>query len=352
MTSLLLLGVGTVGGALLDLLPAQPTLRLVGVATRSRHALRPTGLDPARWTSAAHAGALPIAALDRLARCPTPILVDCTASADLVSLYGAALDRGVSVVAANKATLVAPQAAFDDLRARARRSGAMLRFETTVGAALPIIATLQAMRRTGDRITRIEGLLSGSLGFICAHLNRGGDLVDAIDAAAARGLLEPRPQADLSGLDVARKAVILARLMGLAAEVSTVRLTPLIPQDLLATDDPTAFRAALMAQAGALRARFERLRPPGHVVRYHAEIGPHGLVVGPKAIPFAHPAASVRGEQAWLAIHSARYAAHPLIVQGPGAGGAITASGVLADVLQIADRAGRAHGLAPHRDAA
>jgi len=347
--SLFLLGAGTVGGALLEALERRrsPLLDahdldpvLVGVATSDRLAFDARGLDPEAWRRTARPAAqVDHAVLDRLARLPVPVLVDCTAAEGMETLYEAALTRGIHVVVANKKAFTTPMATRDRLLATARRSHRAFRYEATVGAALPVINTLHDLVRTGDTVTRIEGALSGSLGYICQALDAGQPLDVAVGAARERGYTEPRPQEDLSGLDVARKALILARELGLPLELSDVEVTPLAPAHLLEIEDPVAFMAALRDQRTALSAYTDGLRRAGRVLRYVAVIDPTAtpaLRVGPVAVSPDHPAARVSGNQAFVAFTTRRYAAHPLVVQGAGAGGEVTASGVLAEVFRIA----------------
>ncbi len=200
---------------------------------------------------------------------------------------------------------------------------------------MPVVRTLQDIVATGDAVHRIEGSLSGSLGFVCDQLNRGAPLDEAVREAMARGYTEPRPQEDLSGTDVARKALILARELGMRLDMADVDIVPLVPAALLEIDDPEEFVAALAAP-GLLAPR-----TPNTLLRYLAVVDPAArrpLQIGPVEVPSSHPAAGLAGPQALVASSTRRYAEHPLVVQGPGAGGEVTASGVLADVLAIGAR--------------
>lgn len=355
--SLLVLGKGTVGSALLDQVASQaPALRadhdvepvVVGLADRARVAFDPDGLDLSAWPRAlAEApvregpwGPVDEALLDRLAVLPTPVLVDCTASGGLEPLYEAAFARGIHVVSANKRPLAGPPATVASVRRAARRAHRSWRYETTVGAALPVLDTLQHLVRTGDRVRRVEGALSGTLGFLCDALNRGVPLGEAVRAARAAGLTEPRPQEDLSGVDAARKALILARELGMEATLQDVQVTPLVPADLLGIETVPAFLDALDAAGPALAEALGVDPSSDTVIRYLATVDPleERLEVGPVAVGPHHPAARLRGPTAMVAFTTDRYATDPLVVQGPGAGGEVTAAGVLADVLRLAVR--------------
>jgi aspartokinase/homoserine dehydrogenase 1 len=350
--SLLLLGAGTVGGALLRQLDAQrPALRadhdlgleLVGVATSTRVAFDEAGLNPKEPFDGAIGSPWPgaeAAILDRLARLPLPILVDCTAADGMEALYADALARGIHVVSANKKPLTTAAGTRRALLDTARRAHRAWRYETTVGAALPIVSTLHDLVRTGDVVRRVEGAFSGTLGFLCDRLDQGAPIDEAVRDAMARGYTEPRPQEDLAGTDAARKALILARELGLELELADVHVEPLVDADLLAIDDVEAFLAALAARRDALAARVDALRRSGKRLRYLAVIDPEAspaLRVGPVGVDAEHAAWGLRGSQAFVAFTTARYAEQPLVVQGAGAGGDVTASGVLADVMRVAE---------------
>jgi aspartokinase/homoserine dehydrogenase 1 len=277
-----------------------------------------------------------------LKRLPVPVLVDCTAADGMERVYEAALSRGVHVVVANKKALSLPMVERDALFAVARRSHRAFRYETTVGASLPVIETLQNLVRTGDRVHLIEGSLSGTLGYLSNEVSRGVRLSAAVRAARERGYTEPHPRDDLSGTDAARKALILARELGCALDLADVVVEPFVPAPLLAHDDVDAFLEAIAGHDDAFERRVEGLRGEGRVLRYLATITPATspddkatVRVGPVGVASDHPAARLRGTEALVAFRTERYSEFALVVQGAGAGGALTAAGVLADVLAI-----------------
>ena len=354
--NLLVLGKGVVGSQLLRQITEQAAtlearhdvrLRLVGLADSQGFVFDEAGLDPsdvdglvARRTPWED-GADPAGLLPRLRRLAVPILVDVTAAGGLEDLYEAAFQAGIHVVAANKKPLTGSLADHRRLAGAARRASRAFHYETTVGASLPVIQTLKDLVRTGDRVGLIEGALSGTLGFLTTEVMAGVPLSAAVRDARERGYTEPHPRDDLSGTDAARKALILARELGLELEMADVAVEPLVPRELLAHDDLDAFFAALEEHDPVVADEVARLEAEGQVLRYLARIeapaeGPARLVVGPTAVPRAHPAASLRGAEAFVGFTTARYTDYPLIVRGAGAGGAVTAAGVLADVLKIA----------------
>lgn len=378
--SLFVLGAGVVGKEVLEQVTALPPqtrppfvdLRVVGVVTRRGGAFDVRGvrravmaeLIAARSRHAETARAcggiagpapnpleLPARAtqLDTLARLGDTVLVDCTAADGMETVYEEALARGLHVVTANKKPLVAPREQVARIFAAAERSGASFRYEATVGAGLPIIGTLQGLVRTGDHVRSIECALSGTLGFITNELARGARLSEAVLAARSAGYTEPDPREDLAGTDVARKAVIVAREVGIPIELADVSLTPLVPADALAGDDLDASLRRLDADFAR---RSEALRARGEKLVYLAEIHagapgsgrPAEVRVGPRAVPLDHPAASLDGSSALVAITSDRYPSAPLVVRGAGAGGPVTATAVLSDVF-LSLQSSRRHGV-------
>ena len=350
--NVLLLGRGTVGGRLLAQLEGtQESLRIrQGVATRlfgvvDRHGthVEPRGLRladlPPRSTAPTGAPPEMTRLLDRLSRLPVPVLVDCTAADGMEALYLEAFRRGIHVVAANKKPLALPLERRREVTETARRHFRAWHYETTVGAGLPVIETLKNLVATGDVVERIDGSLSGTLGFLCQEVMAGTPLSVAVRTARDRGYTEPHPRDDLSGLDVARKALILARELGLALELEDVAVEPFVDATLLAEDDPERFLRQLVHHDAMFAAQVARVRAVGRTLRYLAQIVPLGegvrVRVGPVAVDAAHPAVPLRGAEALVAFTTARYREYPLIVRGAGAGGDVTAAGVLADVLRL-----------------
>lgn len=355
------LGRGVVGGELIDQIREQgPIIRerhgiqlvLVGVKDSRRMWFDEDGLElggdwraelgPDGEESGAQLGETALLALRRL---PVPVLVDCTAAEDMEGFYQRVFGHGIHVVAANKKPLTIAQDARDALMEAARRHYRAYHYETTVGASLPVIETLKDLVRTGDRVRLIEGSFSGTLGYLTHELSLGTPLARAVKTAQELGYTEPQPQDDLSGLDAARKALILARELGLRIDMADVALEPLVPHAILAETDPDRFYAALAAHEREMATRIQALRADGKVLRYLARIDPEAsargapaLSVGPVGVPLDHPAASLRGSEAIVAFTTARYQSYPLIVRGAGAGGAVTAAGVLADILRVAQR--------------
>jgi aspartokinase/homoserine dehydrogenase 1 len=357
--SLLILGKGTVGAALLGQIASQGEalrrehdvqLVVAGLRGRTHCLFDERGIGLGDWQEAL--AQAPAAGgdeglgglLDRLCRLPVPVLVDCTAAPGMEQVYREAFRRGIHVVAANKKPLTIPHSDRQSLMNSSRRHHRAYLYETTVGASLPVIETLKNLVRTGDRVRLIEGSFSGTLGYLTNELMRGVPISQAVRTARDLGYTEPNPQDDLSGLDVARKALILARELGHAVELEDVQVEPLVPPELFRPLSLSEFYHALEGLERGMASTIERMKEEGKTLRYLARIDPLSrgragscsIEVAPTWIAADHPAVRLRGSEAFVAFTTDRYEAYPLIVQGAGAGGAVTAAGVLADVLRIA----------------
>ena len=354
--SALLLGKGVVGTSLLKQIDRQNQaldrehdvqVRLVGIGSSGGVLFDADGLPPADAVTslqkALGEGKVVkdvTSLLEKLSRQPNPVLVDCSAAPGMEKLYRAAFAHGINVVSANKQPLALPQAERDALRDEARRNFRAYHYETTVGAALPVIETLKNLVRTGDHVISIEGAFSGTLGFLCDQLAQGELLSVAVRKAKALGYTEPHPRDDLSGLDVARKAIILARELGLRVDLTDVVLEPFVPAENLREDDPEKFLQSLTKLDETVAARVAACKAQGRLPRYLARITPGAagakVSVGPVEVEASHPAAALRGADAFVAFHTERYRDYPMVVRGAGAGGEVTAAGVLADILRLA----------------
>ncbi|MEM1181759.1 MAG: bifunctional aspartate kinase/homoserine dehydrogenase I [Acidobacteriota bacterium] len=340
-----LAGVGRVGEELLRQLgDAQSALsdrgvdlRLRAVARSSRFLEARDGLDVADAMTQLDAGPETDAAetlLQRLAE-PAPgatVFIDATASDSTQALYGPLLERGVHVVAANKKPFTGSLESYRALLDAARRGGASLRFETTAGAGLPVLSTLQAQLATGDALEKLDGVLSGTLNAVLDRLGPDKPLSVAVREAYDEGLTEPHPFDDLSGADVQRKLCILARLAGRGLELGDIDVEPLVPVEFGELDLDDFWR-----RLPELDADFERRRlaaeAQGERLRYVASLDADGARVGTVAVDAEHPAYALAGPDNLVAFSTRRYAVSPLVVRGPGAGPAVTAAGLFADVL-------------------
>lgn len=338
-----LAGVGSVGSALLrqvaTLSDEATRLRLVGACT-SRHSVWAAGeLPPLDAPEALRQGPPPnwprlLERLERAAERPF-VFVDATGSVEVAGHYERLLSAGAAVVTPSKHANTQEQSTFDRLQAAAQTHGAPYLYETTVGAGLPVLHTVQSLVATGDRIRTIRGAVSGTLTFVFDQLRQGVALSDAVQEASARGYAEPDVRDDLSGEDVARKFIILARTAGVPIERAEVEVASLVPPTLQATD-AASFLDALASFDDDWRKRVADAGAAGEVLQYAGELSGGRVQIGVQRVAADAPLGQLRGTDNLIEIYTERYNASPIVVQGPGAGPEVTAAGVLADVLRAA----------------
>ena len=324
--------------------------RIVGVVDRSGYVFDARGLSPKRLEALADAKAArtPLsrarrgvhATADEAIAAITghalsrPILVDVTAG-DTVPVLVRAIERGMDIVLANKRPLAGSETDARMLAEAATTHDRRLLHEATVGAGLPIIDTIQKLAESGDQILRIEGSPSGTLGYLLSELGRGTAFSVALKTAMQLGYTEPDPRDDLSGMDVARKALILGRLIGFSGEISDVEVESLVPEPL--REVPLDVFLKRLGEADAdWEKRIRDAREAGTVLRYRATITKREARVGIVAVDAKSSLASLAGTDNHFSFTTRRYRANPLVITGPGAGAAVTAAGVLNDVLKLA----------------
>lgn len=281
--------------------------------------------------------------INYLAAAPAKVvLVDNTSSQDVADAYPLALSRGVSIVTPNKKAFSGPYNLWQDIMTAAATSGAKVYHESSVGAGLPVISTLKDLVETGDRVTRIEGVFSGTMSFLFNSFaptkGKGGRWSDEVKRAKALGYTEPDPRDDLNGLDVARKLTILARLAGLAVESPTsFPVQSLIPKELEACASGDEFLKRLSAFDDQMEETKLAAVKAGKVVRFvgSIDVGANKVKVGLETFDRAHPIAALNWSDNIISFYTERYGSNPLIVQGAGAGGKVTAMGVTADLLKV-----------------
>jgi aspartokinase/homoserine dehydrogenase 1 len=344
-----LVGPGGVGSAFIEQLASQAIrlretanldLRLRGILTSSRMLLADPavrldgwresfdGSEPAdltRFEDHIHADHLPHA-----------VIIDCSASAQVAGNYPRWLASGIHVVTPNKKGNSAELELYRRLREALRAGGSHYLYEATVGAGLPIIQTLRDLRETGDEIRRIEGMLSGTLSYLFTAWDGAVPFSAVVRDAKTKGYTEPDPRDDLSGMDVARKLIILGREMGLPLSLEHVELEGLVP-DTLARCGVAEFLDRLTELDEPMLARLESSRRSGRVLRYVGTLdaATRRATVGLSEIEPSHPFAKINPTDNVVRFITARYDRNPLVVQGPGAGPTVTAGGVFADLLRV-----------------
>lgn len=264
------------------------------------------------------------------------ILVDATASEDVAKQHAAWLQRGVHVITANKLGIGADLPRAQAIREACERRGARYGDSATVGAGLPLIRSIRELARGGDRIHRVEGVLSGSLAWLFNHYDGMRAFSGFVRQARESGYTEPDPRIDLSGEDVRRKLLILARAAGLPLQAQDIAVDSLVPAALAAL--PLHEVDAQLEQLDAsLHAHFaEAYKNGGQKLRFLGRFDGDGKAsVGIAALPADHPLCGGSGTDNKVAIFSDRYDVNPLVIQGPGAGAEVTAAALLDDVLKI-----------------
>jgi aspartokinase/homoserine dehydrogenase 1 len=351
-TDVVFLGFGRVGRALADQIAAangDANVRVVGLLDRSGYVFDPRGISRRRLLSLARqkdAGAFlsalggqPAAAADALAMMTThavsrPVVVDVT-SDETGGMLQDALRHGFDVVLANKKPLAGDWRSYADLLEAATRAGQRIRYEATVGAGLPVIDTYHKLAETGDRVLRIEGCVSGTLMYVMSAISAGRPFSEAVREAVRLGYAEPDPREDLSGMDAARKALILARLMGYrGAAPRPENLVPPAMRKLSAE----AFLERLPELDAAWAARVKKEAAAGRVLRYLVTATSRSVSAGLAAVPASSPAGTLEGTRNLVSFTTRRYNTQPLVISGPGAGAEVTAAGILNDIYSLSAR--------------
>lgn len=344
-----LVGPGLVGSALLDQLASQAErlsrdfrldLRLRGIMTSTRMALADAQIPLTCWREALSRGEP--ANLARLEahvntdRLPHAVIIDCSASAEVASAYPRWLAAGIHVVTPNKKANSGALSLYSALKDARRQGGSHYLYEATVGAGLPIIQTLRDLRETGDEIRRIEGILSGTLAYLFNVWDGREPFSAVVREAKKNGYTEPDPRDDLSGMDVARKLIILGREMGRPLELKEVDLEGLVPAALEGCPVPE-FMERLPELDAPMLARLEAARSKNRVLRYVGTVDAASTraSVGLVELERTHPFANINLTDNVVRFVTGRYDRNPLVVQGPGAGPGVTAAGVFADLLRV-----------------
>lgn len=347
--NLFICGVGTVGNSLINQISRQCEnlmrerglkLNVVGIARGSRAVFNREGIDLRNYREL-----LENSAPSNLQRLRSEVIgmnifnsvfVDCTASEAVAGLYGDFLSHNISVVAANKIAASSDYDNYINLKQTARKRGVKFLFETNVGAGLPIINTINDLINSGDRILKIEAVLSGTLNFIFNMIGVDCKLSDTVRLAKEKGYSEPDPRIDLCGRDVMRKLVILARESGYKVEQGDIEAIQFIPQNLLdGTIDE--FWSRLPELDDEFEERRLKLEAAGRRWRYVARMENGKCSVSLSEVDKYHPFYNLQGSNNIILLTTERYKEYPMMIQGYGAGAAVTAAGVFADIMSIAN---------------
>jgi len=349
-----LIGPGHVGATFLDQLAARSEwlleefgvdLRVRAICATKKMIVDQAPIELSSWRERLDKEAIP-ADLDELAAyvhtesVPHAVIIDCTASENVGSRYLDWLSGGIHVITPNKKANTGTLDYYRSLREHGRRADAHYLYETTVGAALPILQTLRDLVQTGDEIRRIEGILSGTLSYLFNSFDGTKPFSEIVRQAWEKGYTEPDPREDLSGLDVGRKVVILAREIGMDLDLSDLEIDGLVPEGL---EDGSVnnFLDRLEDHDDEMAGLVEGATSRGEVLRFVGSITPEeGCSVALRSYPTDHPFARIHLTDNIVQFQTARYNDNPLVVQGPGAGPEVTAGGVFADLLRLASNLG------------
>ena len=345
-----IIGTGVVGGTLLEQIYTQADrlrdqfgldLRVRAIVRSTRMLLGARHIEHDHWRETLDACQVPVdfdlfeqhVNVDHL---PHSVIIDCTADESIAGRYAGWLSRGIHVITPNKKAFSGNYSDYASIRASARAGGSHYFYETTVGAALPIIRTIRDLIDTGDRIHSIEGILSGTLAYLFNIYDGSTPFSEIVIAARDSGYTEPDPRDDLSGMDVARKLTILARELGQEIELGDFPVENLIPTTLRDTsvDD---FLSGLAEYDDDMHQAYTDAQAQGKVLRYVATLNASGEAeVGLKKVSAASALGNLQLTDNIVQFVTDRYAQNPLVIQGPGAGPEVTAGGVFGDLLRLA----------------
>ena len=347
--NLFVFGVGTVGGQLLEQIHNQYEelkrtkrlkLNVVGIATSKKALFNSDGIDLANYRELladapeSNESKLRDAIIEM--NCFNSVFVDCTASKEVAEIYQPLLEHNISVIAANKIAASSSYEKYARLKETALARGVFFRYETNVGAGLPIIGTINDLRNSGDVILKIEAVLSGTLNFIFNEISADVTLSEAVRRAKEQGYSEPDPRIDLSGKDVIRKLVILAREAGYKVEKTDVEAHLFIPDEFF-EGSIDEFWKNLPKLDADFEARRKQLYAEGKRWRFVATFDHGKLSVALKEVDRTHPFYNLQGSNNIVALTTERYREYPMLIQGYGAGASVTAAGVFANIMSIAN---------------
>ncbi|WP_144605481.1 bifunctional aspartate kinase/homoserine dehydrogenase I [Algoriphagus algorifonticola] len=263
------------------------------------------------------------------------VFVDCTASQSVADAYARVLGAKVAIVTPNKKANSSSMEQYKELKKLAKKRGVKFLYETNVAAGLPVINTLQDLMLSGDRVIRIEAVLSGSMNFIFSELEKGDPFSQVVRIAKDKGYTEPDPRDDLSGMDVARKILILGREAEQTLEFEDITIQSMVPEDCREAATVEEFFQKLQAHDSEFEKLLKEAESKGEKLRFMATLENGKAKVGLNSLPNAHPFSSLSGSDNMILLTTERYLDRPMIIRGPGAGADVTAAGVFADVIRI-----------------
>ena len=346
---LFMIGVGLIGGTLLQQINDQKKvlkeryaidIAVCGLANSKKMLFDEDGIDLDQWKvnlMASEMVSSPDGYVDKMIEMnlSNSIFIDNTAHKRIPDLYEKILDANISITTPNKVATSSSYASYTNLKNKARDKGVYFLYETNVGAGLPILSTMKNLINSGDRVVKIEAVVSGSLSFIFNGFDGAVPFSDLVAEAKEKGFTEPDPREDLSGQDVKRKIIILTREAGFHIEPENVLLDPILPEELMAVEGVDEFFTSLKEYDDYFQVKLSEAQAEGKVWRFIAETENGNAKIGLKKVGPESPFYGLSGADNMVVITTERYDTRPLVVKGPGAGAEVTAGGVFADLLTI-----------------
>jgi aspartokinase/homoserine dehydrogenase 1 len=349
--NLFMIGSGLIGSAFLKQLANQAetladeyllNFKVIALANSRKMLFSSTGVNLSKWKQELEASETKLD-LDAYIQymkelnLPNSIFIDCTSTDVVGKKYIKILESNISIVTPNKKSNSAKYEYFLKLKNTAQKHNVKFLFETTVGAGLPIINTLSDLVTSGDKLIKVEGILSGTLSFIFNTYTAGKKFSEVLREAKGKGYTEPDPREDLNGFDVARKLLILARLSGLALEFKDIKIENLVPQKARKAESVEEFFEKLRECDWMFEEKLKHAQEKGKVLRYIAKLENGKAEISLQEIDEKHPFYSLTGSDNIFSFYTNNYRFNPIVIKGPGAGAEVTASGVFADVLRISN---------------
>ena len=349
--NLFVVGTGLVGGTLLRQINIQSenlarenllSIKIIGLANSRKMLIDPNSIDPEGWKDKLMRDGVKtnldifIAEMKKL-NLPNSVFVECTASDIVSGRYKEILDGSVSVVTPNKRANSGSFEYYQALRMSALKHNVKFLYETNVGAGLPIINTLSDLVSSGDKVLKIEGVMSGTLSYIFSSFKEGKTFSQIVHEAKEKGYTEPDPREDLNGMDVARKLLILARETGLSLELKDIKVENLVPEPARKSKSIEEFFKKLAEYDKKFEEKRKRASDKGNALRYVACLENGKAQISLQEVNGAHPFFSLTGSDNIFALYTTHYSEHPIVIKGPGAGADVTAAGVFADIIRISN---------------
>lgn len=347
--NLFLVGTGLIGKALLAQFLQQQNflnkyralkVNLVGISNSKKMLIDEEGISLEQWeeelaTRGKKAEIWNFVEKIKQLNLPNSVFADCTADKTMHHHYLGLFEANVSVVTPNKVANSGPYEDYAQLHRTALKKGVKFLYETNVGAGLPVINTLQGLIASGDRFEKIEGVFSGTLSYIFNNFNPEVKFADIVKEAKEKGYTEPDPREDLSGMDVARKILILGREVGLKLEPEDITIAKILPEKCEKAPTVDAFFEELYQNNDYFAAMAKKAADAGKKLRYIASLENGKIQIGVKEVDSLHPFYAMDGADNIISFTTKRYNTRPLVIKGPGAGADVTASGVFADIVSL-----------------